>query len=142
MGLPPDEPEDDDPDLLAIAENLDALGINLPTIQDNEPIDTINSGPRDANDPLSIWQSQPEVAIINRIHRTEYYPGASLTFGRGTTLIEEFQKDRCTPQRQQSNNVYYPFASKDEWEFSNKLMRMPGSLAAKTDLLDTAIVRS
>ncbi|KAJ7017066.1 hypothetical protein C8F04DRAFT_1406293 [Mycena alexandri] len=51
----------------------------------------------------------------------EYFEGASRTFGEGKTFMASFHEDRYTKERQ--SNVYYPFASAEEWEFASFLAR-------------------
>jgi len=72
--------------------------------------------------------------------KTKIYPGAGQTYGKGTTFFEQFAQDRFSRERNMSNNVYYPFASFEEWEFTNVFMRLQCSLAQKTELLNTKLV--
>ncbi|KAJ7046412.1 hypothetical protein C8F04DRAFT_1206239 [Mycena alexandri] len=51
----------------------------------------------------------------------EYFEGASRTFGRGRTFMDSFHQDQYSKERQ--SNVYYPFASAEEWEFASFIAR-------------------
>ncbi|KAJ7784052.1 hypothetical protein B0H14DRAFT_2630709 [Mycena olivaceomarginata] len=51
----------------------------------------------------------------------DFHPKPSSTFGTAPTFIDNFSKDRHTNDRQ--NNLYYPFASADEWEVASYLAR-------------------
>src|SRR5882762_1911797 len=46
----------------------------------------------------------------------EEYEGAAKEYGTGTTFMDEFNRDQYAGER--INNLYYPFASRDEWEFA------------------------
>ena len=48
---------------------------------------------------------------------TEVFEGASKTYGKGTTFMEQFDNDRFANER--TVNLYYPFASREEWEFAS-----------------------
>lgn len=76
--------------------------------------------------------------VRSRIHRSVPFPGASQIYGRGSTFLEDFGHDIFDDFRR--TNLYHPFVSRDEWEFTNVLMRMPCSLAQKNALLKTNIV--
>ncbi|KAJ7041489.1 hypothetical protein C8F04DRAFT_1208338 [Mycena alexandri] len=51
----------------------------------------------------------------------EYFRGASRTFGRGRTFMDSFREDKYAKERQ--SNVFYPFASSEEWEFASFISR-------------------
>ena len=59
---------------------------------------------------------------------TEFYPGASKTFGSGPTFMDNFNKDQFSKERQVHS--HYPFASKDEWHMGSFLLRSGLSMAA------------
>ncbi|KAJ7766827.1 hypothetical protein B0H16DRAFT_1453842 [Mycena metata] len=63
----------------------------------------------------------------------EEFPGASATFGAGETFMDVFGQDEYAHERQA--NVYYPFASLEEWEFASFLARSNLSNAAIDELL-------
>lgn len=84
--------------------------------------------------------THPEDAGFSKIARAEYYEGAGRIYGKGTTLHDKFAQDQFAYDRERSENVYFPFSSRAEWEFTNILMRMQCSLAQKTELLNTRLV--
>jgi hypothetical protein len=56
------------------------------------------------------------------------YPGAADIYGRGQTFMDRFNADVYAQHRE--SNVYYPFASKQDWEIANFLERSSLSMAA------------
>ncbi|KAJ7838401.1 hypothetical protein B0H13DRAFT_1911872 [Mycena leptocephala] len=64
-------------------------------------------------DDDSHLDDEPNVPAPNSPHR-EYYKGAAKTYGRADTFMDIFRQDKYAKDRE--NNVYYPFASADEWE--------------------------
>jgi hypothetical protein len=83
-----------------------------------------------------------ECTSFSKIHHenTKYYPGAAADYGEGTTFAERFKNDQFRASRDASGNLYYPFASWKEWEFTNVLMRLHCPLSEKTELLQTQVV--
>ena len=69
----------------------------------------------------------------------EAFEGASKTYGKGTTFIEQFNYDQfaneCTV------NLYYPFASREEWEFASSLLCSSLSMYAIDTFLTLDLVR-
>ncbi|KAJ7703454.1 hypothetical protein B0H16DRAFT_1347131 [Mycena metata] len=63
----------------------------------------------------------------------EDFQGASHTFGRGQTFMDAFRNDQYARERQ--SNIYYPFASLEEWEFASFIARSNLSNAAIDELL-------
>ncbi|KAF8189057.1 hypothetical protein BJ912DRAFT_850916 [Pholiota molesta] len=61
------------------------------------------------------------------------FSGASQTYGLGPTFMDRFDQDRFAPERK--TNLYYPFASEEEWEFASYLLRSDLSVAAIDKLL-------
>jgi len=51
----------------------------------------------------------------------EKYPGAGQTFGRAKTFMDTFDADCHADKRR--DHPYYPFASRNEWEFASFLLR-------------------
>ena len=47
----------------------------------------------------------------------EEYEGAAKEYGTGTTFMDEFDRDQFAGER--INNLYYPFASRNEWELAS-----------------------
>lgn len=106
----------------------------LPPIDNNsnqvdEPMDT-NLYP---NDP---WKN---LSQNSSPHFIEEYDGAGQIFGTGPTFMDKFNQDKYSAYRKE--NLYYPFASRDEWEYSFFLVRSNMSLASVDELLKLQMVR-
>jgi hypothetical protein len=70
----------------------------------------------------------------------EKFPGAGCTFGRGKSFLEDFNSDPYAASRQM--NLYYPFASKEEWELASFLLLSGLSMANITKFLSLKLVCS
>jgi hypothetical protein len=68
------------------------------------------------------------------------YEGAAKEYGTGTTFMDEFDRDQYAGER--IKNLYYPFASRDEWEFAAFLLRSDLSMASIDSLLSLNLVSS
>lgn len=68
----------------------------------------------------------------------EEYEGSAKEYGTSTTFMEEFDRDRYAGERVE--NLYYPFASRDEWEFAAFLLRSDLSMASIDSLLSLDLV--
>jgi hypothetical protein len=68
------------------------------------------------------------------------YEGAAKDYGTGTTFMDEFDRDQYAGER--IKNLYYPFASRDEWEFAAFLLRSDLSMASIDSLLSLNLVSS
>jgi hypothetical protein len=66
------------------------------------------------------------------------YNGAARTFGPGTTFMQQFECDEFAEERTQ--NLFYPFASRAEWELAAFLLRSDLSLAALDMFLSLDLV--
>ncbi|KAJ7910233.1 hypothetical protein B0H13DRAFT_2232945 [Mycena leptocephala] len=83
-------------------------------------------------DDDSHWDDEPNVPAPNSPHR-EYYKGAAKTYGRADTFMDIFRQDKYAKDRE--NNVYYPFASADEWELASYIIRSNMTVAATDEFL-------
>ncbi|KAJ6521962.1 hypothetical protein DFH09DRAFT_1251065 [Mycena vulgaris] len=63
----------------------------------------------------------------------EYYPGAAQTYGRADTFMDTFRRDTHANERR--SNLYYPFASADEWEITSFIVRSNMTVAATDEFL-------
>jgi len=81
---------------------------------DSIPYDLINDDPADTNDFSPVFSNTSESLQEN-------FPGSSHTYGKGESFIDRFNHDDLAEQR--SNNLYYPFASREEWELASFLLR-------------------
>ncbi|KAJ7808909.1 hypothetical protein B0H14DRAFT_3090219 [Mycena olivaceomarginata] len=97
-----------------------------------DDIDWAGAGGEDlpmAGDGEDIVEAFPEMEIDGPTNDTlpsstrpkDFHPKPSSTFGTAPTFMDNFSKDRHTNDRQ--NNLYYPFASADEWEVASYLAR-------------------
>ena len=68
----------------------------------------------------------------------EEYVGAAKEYGRGTTFMEKFDCDQYVEERK--TNLYYPFASRDEWELAAFLLRSDLSMASIDSFLSLKLV--
>jgi hypothetical protein len=66
------------------------------------------------------------------------YEGAARKYGRGTTFLQRFDSDQYAQARK--TNLYYPFASRDEWELAAFLLRSDLSLASINSFLSLKLV--
>jgi hypothetical protein len=70
---------------------------------------------------------------------TEVFEGASNTYGNGTSFMAQFDYDRFANER--TANLYYPFASKEEWELASFLLCSSLSMHAIDIFLSSDLVR-
>jgi hypothetical protein len=65
-------------------------------------------------------------------------PAAEI-FGRGESFTDVFNNDKYADRR--DDNLYYPFASKPDWEMASFLLRSTLSMAAIDEFLSLELVR-
>ena len=70
----------------------------------------------------------------------EEYDGAAKEYGLGKTFMTEFNNDRFSNER--ITNLYYPFASRAEWELAFFLLRSDLSMATIDTFLSLKLVKS
>ncbi|ETW78381.1 hypothetical protein HETIRDRAFT_325629 [Heterobasidion irregulare TC 32-1] len=83
------------------------------------------------------WDKYPEVSSCPDTARTnplllaeDLFPGAGKTYGQAPTFMDTFDADIHAEKR--VDNIFYPFANKDDWEMASFLLRS-GLSVAKTD---------
>jgi hypothetical protein len=69
----------------------------------------------------------------------EVFEGSSKTYGRGTSFMTQFDHDRFANER--TVNLYYPFASREEWELASSLLCSSLSMHAINEFLSLDLVR-
>ncbi|KAJ7435753.1 hypothetical protein FB451DRAFT_1344717 [Mycena latifolia] len=69
----------------------------------------------------------------------EEFPGAAKTWGGGTTFMDDFHKDEHADKR--AENLYYPFASFEEWEMASWLIRANIPVATTNEFLKLKMVK-
>lgn len=67
-------------------------------------------------------------SIKQRNYHIEEYAGAAKILGQGPTFMDKFDQDQYASKRK--GNLYYPFASREEWQFAEFLLR--SDLSMKT----------
>ncbi|KAJ7659007.1 hypothetical protein B0H17DRAFT_1171830 [Mycena rosella] len=63
----------------------------------------------------------------------EYYKGAAQKYGQDKTFMEAFNRDTYAKERR--TNIYYPFASVEEWEIASFITRSNMTVAATNEFL-------
>jgi hypothetical protein len=66
------------------------------------------------------------------------HPTSGSVYGRGETFMDQCDKDRFAERR--NAHLYYPFASRDEWELASFLLRSRLSMAAVDRFLKLELV--
>ncbi len=73
-------------------------------------------------------------------HCTDEHPHAGANFGDGQHILEKISLDEFVKQRKE--NLYYPFANKDDWEVAAWLSKSGLSMADIDSFLKLAFVSS
>jgi hypothetical protein len=68
----------------------------------------------------------------------EKYEGAAEVYGAGVTFMSEFNRDQYAVERVE--NIYYPFASRDEWELAAFLLQSDLSMRSIDSFLSLKLV--
>jgi len=82
--------------------------------------------------PSSPVQNDPEA------HPPTTFPLSGRIFGKGRDFMDGFCTDRFAEDR--NTNIYYPFASKDEWELGAFLTKSNLSIKLTDQLLSLGLV--
>lgn len=100
---------------------------------DNHDVQMDDVAPDSLADPeeLAPEQVQPGRYV-------EVFEGCGQTYPGGKTFMANFWEDTYAEER--STNLYYPWASKQEWEFASWLLRSGLSMAAIDRLMSLDIV--
>ncbi|KAM6504101.1 hypothetical protein JOM56_001044 [Amanita muscaria] len=72
-------------------------------------------------------------------HFVEEYDGAAKTYGSGTSFMRQFNSDTFATER--AENIYYPFASRAEWDLAAFLLRSDLSIAAIDNFLSLTLIK-
>jgi len=95
---------------------------------DNPPdMDHMSYMDVDIVNPTSHDHSPPQPLTPTFPFFKETHPTASTVYGKGSTFMDIFDKDSHASKR--TKQLYYPFASKDEWELASFLLRSHLSMA-------------
>lgn len=113
--------------------NLDEADEVGPDVEEEEEVDTQNVQQANANGGGGGRMPKPAT-------RTEEFEGAGRTYGRGLHLFDRIEKeDRFSEER--NENPFYPFASRMEWDFGDKLESTGASMASIDGVLHSEYVR-
>jgi hypothetical protein len=69
----------------------------------------------------------------------EFFPTAARVYGRGSTFMDEFHQEKHSQDR--LDNVFYPFASKEEWGLALWLTRANLSMRLIDNFFSLQLVR-
>ncbi|KIJ13948.1 hypothetical protein PAXINDRAFT_13271 [Paxillus involutus ATCC 200175] len=104
---------------------------------DNNDIDMTHD-PSGVPDHLPFLEAQPKELRQGRF--VEMFTGCAEFFPGGKTFMDVFREDQYTEQRQE--NLYFPWASKEEWAFVSWLLCSRLSMAAIDSLLYLDIIKN
>ena len=124
-----------------IATNLQSA----PTISESDDTGQQSFEPRDFMDTADDYftpslpadTSQKPKDRQNRFN-VEKHPTSSSVYGYGETFMDRCDENKFAERRK--GNIYYPFASRDEWELASFLLRSRLSMAAVNHLLKLELV--
>ncbi|KAF9235101.1 hypothetical protein BU15DRAFT_89705 [Melanogaster broomeanus] len=71
---------------------------------------------------------------------TDYFAGASHAYPGGKTFMDAFWEDEYATMR--TENIFYPFASRNDWQFASWLVRSGLSMAAIDSLLSLEFIKN
>jgi hypothetical protein len=87
--------------------------------------------------PESLGERSSASSQQSSFHHVQF-PGAGITYGRTTSFMDRFNSDQHSGSRVE--NVYYPFAGKDEWELASFLHSSGLSMRKVDDFLKLKMV--
>lgn len=95
----------------------------------------------DVPSPDSEGVSVSETDSVGNTGKTcrEDFLGAAKTSGGGKSFLDKFHDDQHADKR--AENLYYPFATVEEWELVSWLTRANLSIAATNEFLRLRLVR-
>lgn len=91
------------------------------------------------SDETEFREGTPVQDPPERSSSTQYFPGAAHTYEGGKTFLDRFDADEFSKHR--NSNIYYPFASRGDWELASWLLRSGLSMGAIDSLLSLDLVR-
>ena len=116
-----------------IVQESDLFNEDQPDLQEEIPEWECDGVDFNMRDDVSTGTPFPEAPS-----NVEYYPGVSSTYGQGTTFISEFFNDKYAHLRHK--NIFYPFASQEDWQLGLWLLRSGLSMAAIDSFLSLELV--
>ena len=122
----------------------ESLHTQIPTAADHDfdsiDMDVEAEHPADPSNPTMAFQS-PSMDLSGNDVQTvpmDTFDGAAQTYGLGPTFMDTFGSDQFSEFRK--SNLYYPFASRSEWELALWLLRSGLSMRAIDAFLSLPIV--
>ena len=123
-----------------LAEEMDLI-----CEEDADVRDTATSQDGDEDIDMDVFpdhDGRSSTPFDNRQHDpdpyVEAYKGCTEAFPGGEMFMDQFRRDQYAEQRRQ--NIYFPWASKQEWAFALWLLRSHLSMAAIDHLLSLEII--
>ena len=95
---------------------------------------TTSSGDMHIEDPVPS-DSNP---VVDSDLFTEEYEGTAQTYGTGATFMDHLNHDQYASEH--TNNLYYPFATREEWEMASFLLCSDLSMAGINKFLSLVLV--
>ena len=80
----------------------------------------------------------PNCRLNDQGYHVEEFGGAAKVHGTGSTFMDKFDKDQYAKNRR--SNLYFPFASKQEWDLAAFLLRSPLSISDVDKFLSLELV--
>ena len=108
------------------------------------PEDSFGSGdgdvltPNPSETPIDI--PLPQTTTPSNPFVREEFIGAAKAYGRGSTFMDDFDAD--THARNRQENVFYPFASQQDWELALFLLSSGMSMGRIDQFLGLELVRT
>lgn len=109
-------------------------------LPENEEDHGISSGNyhQDDLEPSATPTSHFQPLLTSKHLKIVYHPHAGETYGHGLTFLDTFNGDPFAEHRKE--NIYYPFASRADWEVALFLLRSPLSKAEIDRFLKLGLV--
>ena len=115
--------------------SVDPLSSQFPSDRNREPYDP---DPGDGMD-FGIGGDHFDTVGEELLSAEEWYEGAGTCYSQdGTTFLDIFDADEYADCRK--DNLFYPFASRNEWEVADFLLRSSLSMAAINEFLALSMV--
>jgi hypothetical protein len=102
-------------------------------------MDTMDSDMEPVSDDFQAEDCSTDHLQQAQDHFVEEYAGAAKTYGQGSSFMDNFDADEYAEHRKA--NVYFPFASRDEWELASFLLRSSLSMSEVDTFLSLKLVR-
>lgn len=83
-------------------------------------------------------QPQPDDEVESLSFHADFFPESAKVFGNGDTFLDLFDEDEYAEARR--TNLYYPFASRPEWELASFLLKSDLSRVAIDQFLKLQLV--